>query len=181
MDEATERRIKEECIGILREQGCPENVIRHCIAVADLAVEIAKNYDDVDEEVVLRGALLHDIGRSKTHGIAHGIVGGEIARSLGLDEKIVKIIERHVGAGITADEAKRLGLPNTDLVPRTVEEKIVACADNLINGDRRISIEESLAEMRAKLGDDHPAIERAKKLYDEVLGASSSESHVKGE
>jgi len=194
MDAATEERIKGECVEILRKVGCSEEVIRHCIAVAELALEIARlrnskrrrsrssegeceaeeeskgrGNEEVDEELVFRGALLHDIGRSRTHGIKHAYVGAEIARSLGLDERIVRIIERHIGAGIPAEEAKNLGLPAKDFIPETIEEKIVACADNLIAHDRRMSIEEALKEFKEKLGAEHPAVERAKKLYEEVF------------
>ena len=194
MDAATEERIKGECVEILRKVGCSEEVIRHCIAVAELALEIARlrnskrrrsrssegeceaeeeskgrGNEEVDEELVFRGALLHDIGRSRTHGIKHAYVGAEIARSLGLDERIVRIIERHIGAGIPAEEAKNLGLPAKDFIPETIEEKIVACADNLIAHDRRMSIEEALKEFKERLGANHPAVERAKKLYEEVF------------
>ncbi len=195
MDAATEERIKGECVEILRKVGCSEEVIRHCIAVAELALEIARlrnskrrrsrsseggeceaeegskgrGNEEVDEELVFRGALLHDIGRSRTHGIKHAYVGAEIARSLGLDERIVRIIERHIGAGIPAEEAKNFGLPAKDFIPETIEEKIVACADNLIAHDRRMSIEEALKEFKERLGANHPAVERAKKLYEEVF------------
>ena len=205
MDAATEERIKGECVEILRKVGCSEEVIRHCIAVAELALEIArlrnskrrrsrsseggeceaeegskeKEGEEVDEELVFRGALLHDIGRSRTHGIKHAYVGAEIARSLGLDERIVRIIERHIGAGIPAEEAKNLGLPAKDFIPETIEEKIVACADNLIAHDRRISIEEALQEFKERLGANHPAVERAKKLYEEVFALNEEEKDGK--
>ncbi|MHC1635757.1 MAG: TIGR00295 family protein [Candidatus Methanospirareceae archaeon] len=170
MEKEEEERIREECIRLLREVGCDEKVIRHCIAVAELALEIAKLKDGVSEELVLAGALLHDIGRAYTHGIEHGFIGGEVAKKLGLDERIVKIIQRHVGAGITAEEARKLGLPEEDFVPETMEEKIVAHADNLIDGWRRISIEEAIEDMKAKLGDKHPSVERLRRLHEEVMG-----------
>ncbi|MCW7080321.1 MAG: HDIG domain-containing protein [Candidatus Methanospirare jalkutatii] len=208
MDEATEERIKGECVEILRKVGCSEEVIRHCIAVAELALEIARlrnskrrrrsrssgggeceaeeggkerGDEEVDEELVFRGALLHDIGRSRTHGIKHAYVGAEIARSLGLDERIVRIIERHIGAGIPAEEAKNFGLPAKDFIPETIEEKIVACADNLIAHDRRMSIEEALEEFKERLGANHPAVERAKKLYEEVFALNKEKKGGKKE
>ena len=59
----------------------------------------------IDIDAVFVGALLHDIGRSKTHGIGHAVAGARIALENGLDEKLVKIIERHIGAGIPKEEA----------------------------------------------------------------------------
>ena len=100
---------------LLSESGCSKSVIAHCKAVSALAVKFAEACEkkglDVNVNLVEVGALLHDIGRSKTHGVNHVIVGVEIAKSLNLPESIVSIIERHVGGGITADEAKELGWP----------------------------------------------------------------------
>lgn len=110
-------------IEILKKAGCSERVIEHCVAVCKKAVEIASKIDGVDLELVRIGALLHDIGRSKTHGVEHGVVGGKIARELGFSDKIVRIIERHVGAGIPKEEAIKLGLPPKDYIPETLEEK----------------------------------------------------------
>nr|QNO53158.1 hypothetical protein NDOAJMFA_00008 [Methanosarcinales archaeon ANME-1 ERB6] len=186
MEARDKERIRSDCIPLLREVGCDESVVEHCIAVAELALELALDYnrresqarscgrghgrDSVNEKLVFTGALLHDMGRARSHGLNHGFVGGEIAKELGLEEPVVRIIQRHIGAGITAEEAKELGLPPANFMPDTREEKIVACADNLIDGTRRTSIEEAIADLKAKLGDAHPSINRTKKLYEEVMG-----------
>lgn len=173
MEEETKEKISRECIGLLRAVGCDEGVIKHCIVVAGLALEIARHHHGtVDEELIFRGALLHDIGRARSHGIDHGFVGGEIARELGLEEHLVRIIQRHVGAGITAEEAKKVGLPPVDFMPETMEEKIVAHADNLIDGWRRTSIEDAIVDLKAKLGGSHPSIKRTMALHKEVMGRS---------
>ena len=96
---------REKALKFLREAGCSRNVIRHCKAVAELAVEIAEACREkglaVDVKLVEVGALLHDIGRAKTHTVHHAIVGAKIAKSLGLPEPVISIIKRHVGGGIT--------------------------------------------------------------------------------
>ena len=173
MEEEFKEALRRECIGLLRAAGCDEGVIKHCTAVAELALELVHrchHNDSVDEALVFRGALLHDLGRARSHGIDHGFVGGEIARELGLDERLVRIIQRHVGAGITAEEAKELGLPPVDFMPETMEEKIVAHADNLIEDRKRTSIEAEIAILRAKLGESHPSITRMIALHKEVTG-----------
>ncbi|MFW6119911.1 MAG: HDIG domain-containing metalloprotein [Petrotogales bacterium] len=133
----------ERCIELLRENGCSEEVINHCKAVRDIAVQIAEKAN-ADVELVEAAALLHDIGRSKTHGIKHGIEGAKIARELNLPECIVHIIERHLGAGIPKDEAVKLGLPAKDYIPKTLEEKIIAHADNLIDNNKKHPIQKEI-------------------------------------
>jgi len=140
----------EKCIEFLRTSGCSSQVINHCKAVRDVAVRIAKKAN-ADVTLVEASALLHDIGRSKTHGIFHAVEGVKIARRLGLSEKIIKIIERHIGAGLSKEEAKKLGLPVKDYIPKTLEEKIVCHADNLIDNSKKQNIEK---EIERALNDD---------------------------
>ena len=173
MEEELKEALRRECIGLLRAVGCDEGVIKHSTTVAELALELVHDYhhtDSVDETLVFRGALLHDLGRARSHGIDHGFVGGEIARELGLDERVVRIIQRHVGAGITAEEAEELGLPPVDFMPETWEEKVVAHADNLIEGWKRTSIEAEISILKKKLGESHPSIKRMIALHEEVTG-----------
>jgi len=63
---------------------------------------------------------------------------------MGFPEPVARIIERHTGAGLTADECTLLRLLPIDCVPVSLEEKIVANADNLIRGGREITIYERL-------------------------------------
>ena len=43
-----------------------------------------------------------------------------------------------------------LGLPDLDFMPETIEEKIVACADNLVIRNRRIDINEQVQRYKNK-------------------------------
>ena len=133
------------CETLLQEAGCSEKVIRHCQAVRDCALDYAGRNPDADYALVEAGAMLHDIGRSRTHTIHHAQEGADILRSKGFPEELARIVECHTGAGLTADECTLLGLAPRDCMPRTTEEKIVTHADNLIAGHRRVTIEESLA------------------------------------
>jgi len=162
---------RERALYFLRQSGCRGNVIRHVEAVSDLALEIAQTCKerglDVDLELVEIAALLHDIGRSKTHSVHHAVVGAEIAKSLGLPEAVISIIKKHVGGGITAKEAKKLGWPNDVYVPQTLEEKIVSYADKLIEGSRRVPIEKTIETFSKEL--PPAAAERIRKLHMEML------------
>ena len=123
---------------------------------------------DVDMRLVEAGALLHDIGRSRTHDVDHAIVGAEIAREMGLPEELVNIIEVHIGAGIPADEAVELGLPERHYFAETLEEKVVAYADKLIMGRREVPFETTVESFALKLGEDHPSIDRLWTLHNEM-------------
>ncbi len=161
----------EKALQILEDAGCNRSVIEHCIAVSDFATEIGNRLLDSGKEVDLSlvriGGLLHDLGRSRTHGIRHAIEGASIARELGIDDQLIEIIKKHIGAGITIDEARRLGLPIDNYIPQTIEEKIVAHADNLVKGTRRISLEEKISLMQ-KDKIDSKAIGMLKELADEL-------------
>jgi uncharacterized protein len=154
---------------VFKKLNCPENVVRHCMAVSMNAVKIAKKVKiPIDLELVRKGGLFHDIGRCKTHDISHGVIGGEILRNLGMEERIVSIAERHIGAGIPEDEARVLGLPPKDYMPKTPEEKIVAYADNLTEGNNMIPFEEGLEKFKKTLGREHPAVKRFIALHEEI-------------
>ena len=162
---------REQALQLLRKSGCKGNLLRHAEAVAQLAVDIAMACKekglDVDLELVEIGALLHDVGRAKTHSVHHAVVGGEIARSLGLPDTVISIIKRHVGGGITRREAKRLGWPRDVYVPQTLEEKIVSYADKLIEGSRRVPIARTIEIFSKELPPS--AIARIRRLHREML------------
>jgi uncharacterized protein len=164
---------RAEAIKLLEETGCAPNVIEHCKEVASLAVEIANKAKaagrNVNPELVEVGALLHDFGRCRTHKIAHAVEGYRLARTRGLEPEISEIIKRHIGAGISTEEARKLGLPEDDYFPRSLEEKIVAHADNLVKGKSRITVAERTALMRKQEVPEN-VIERVNKLAEEVEG-----------
>lgn len=117
--------------------------LRHCRAVADLALEIAaRKHLPLDPATVEEAAMLHDIGISLTdapgidcHGhepyIMHGVLGAQLLRQAGMSETSARVAESHTGAGISqADiEAQDLPLPPGDYMPRTQLERLVCYAD----------------------------------------------------
>jgi len=154
---------------ILIQAGCSADVVAHCIVVSQLARSFAERARVVlDRELVQKGGLFHDIGRSRTHGIEHALAGVEIAKKLGCSEQLIHIIERHIGAGITEAEAVKLGLPQKDYIPLTPEEKIVSYADNLINGVRKMPFPEALDRFKIILGPDHEGVELFLKQHHEI-------------
>lgn len=129
-----EYHIQDDDIRILRQTGVSEEDIGHCQKVAEKALEIAKRTGrDMDLELVGRGALFHDLGKAKTHEIAHGKIGAELGKEIGLPREITDIMEKHIRGGLTAWEAKELGLPEKDYTLSSLEEKIVIYADRLVD------------------------------------------------
>ena len=165
--------VYEEAIIILEKVDCSQLVIQHCIAVSHVAVNLTKKLQakgvEVDLVLVEIGSLLHDIGRSKTHTVQHAFLGSQIVASFNLSESLIKIVERHLGSGIPSEEALKLGLPNRDFIPQTLEEKIVSYADKLISGNREMSFKEALRRFSEDLGKSHPAIKRFKKIHLELM------------
>ncbi len=127
---------------ILFSAGCDAGVVKHCCVVADTARKYGGA--SVDTELVEAGAMMHDIGRSVTHSIHHAQVGAALCRERGESEALTRIVEVHTGAGLTADECTLLGLMPIDCMPETLEEMIVAHADNLVKGSKVITIEERM-------------------------------------
>ena len=159
---------------ILKDSGCPPHIIEHSRAVSIKALDMASNFENnnrstIDLELVKTGALLHDIGRSRTHTIKHAVVGAEILGNLNLPDEILNITLTHIGAGIPKNEAEILGLPPGDYMPITLEEKMVAHADNLINGTDDIELDFVIRKWEKLFGKNHPAISRLKKLHNEVF------------
>lgn len=137
----------KEIHSLLITAGCEKRVIEHCETVRHVALDItdkilAAGHAVPDRDLVAAGALLHDIGRCQTHSLGHGVAGAELCRRTGLNEAVCLIIERHVGGGLTASECEKAGLSPMDRIPTTLEEQIVAHADNLVRGTTLITIEE---------------------------------------
>lgn len=162
---------REEAIRTLREAGCSKEVIRHSLAVERISLRFARriraNGHKLDLKLVSLGALLHDIGRARTHGIRHGVEGAKILRGLGLS-KFARFAECHLGAGIPAGEARELGLPARDFMPRTLEEKVIVYADKLVMGRSMTSYERARDWFKSELGQTHPALGRFKALHEGI-------------
>ncbi len=162
----------DRCIQLLLEYSVPEQIISHLLFTAQTAINIAKQLKkkeySINCDLILAGALLHDIGRSHSHNIDHGILGGQILKTRGFTAELVSIVEKHIYAGISADEAKDLGLPSKDYLPKTYEEKIVAYADNISKTNELLSLEQVLNRFKRYLPDSHSILVRVRELHNEI-------------
>lgn len=158
---------RAECLAMLDEEGVQDKVKSHVLAVAGLAVRVGQRMIEAGIEVDLvlleAGALLHDIGRARTHGITHAIEGTLILADNGVSPRVIEIVRNHIGAGLAKEEARAQGLPAEDFIPLTLEQKIVAACDNLFSGSERTSVDlemkhlenKGLAEAARKVGALH--------------------------
>lgn len=127
-------QIEQKDIDLLRAQGMVDSDIAHSIHVAKKALDIAmRTGAELDMELVGRGALFHDLGKTVTHEIRHGLIGAEKGAAIGLPPEINAIMEKHIRGGLTESEAVELGLPVKDYTLRRLEERIIIYADRLID------------------------------------------------
>lgn len=122
-------------------------LVRHSSDVARKAIAIADAHPELkaDKQFLFEAAMLHDIGIVKTDAagikcfgtepyIRHGVLGAEMLRAEGLPRH-ARVCERHTGAGLSCAEIERqnLPLPHIDLLPETIEEKIICYADKFFS------------------------------------------------
>lgn len=147
-------------------------LLKHSNQVKEKALEIMKkpenSYLPIDMEIVISGAMLHDIGISDCFApsilcngtnnyIAHGTIGAELLRKYGREngidlEAYARICERHTGSGLTAKEIReqKLPIPEIDLLPETLEEKLVCLADKFFSKSGSMN-EKPIDKVRASM------------------------------
>lgn len=145
---------QEKCLAILRKYNTQPQVIKHCFIVTEIAKRLCAQIEDINIKLVIAASMLHDIGRSKDHSIFHAIEGVKILEKENLDQRLISIVKKHIGTGITKTEAAKLGLPQDDYIPKTAEEVIVSYSDNLTCGSKECSFDEVLNDFINKFGED---------------------------
>ena len=132
---------------------CAEIIRIHSYHVWKLAEEMAlhsRYADAIDYQFLQEACMLHDCGIIYVDApsiycfgtepyLKHGELGANYLR--GIDKKryarAARVCERHIGTGLTAEEilAGNLPLAPRDLLPETLEEKLVCFADNFYSKD----------------------------------------------
>lgn len=177
-------------IKTLKNEGCPEEAVAHSIEVARKALEISSRIGmALDRKLIVLGAIYHDLGKAETYGMQHGEIGAQMAGRLGLDERIIAIILKHIRGGLTEPEAVELGLPVRDYTLRTPEEKIVIYADRMVdiytdgivpdtdeNGAERRFID--ILTTYEKYGKNEVTLKRYLALHEEIQGWVNEKDEV---
>ena len=126
-----------------------EVLMTHSEQVAQLADVLCDRLIEggtpVDADFVHEAAMLHDIGIIKVNApsiycagtepyICHGIMGRKMLDQLGLFRHAM-VCERHTGAGLSLNDlvSQQLPLPHRDMLPLSMEEKLVCYADKFFS------------------------------------------------
>lgn len=167
-----------EGLALLHCYGKDAAWIRHCCAVSRVAERLSGAFppnDPFDAEFFRVGALLHDIGRYKTHDpVMHGVEGYHLLMGLGHDREAF-VCASHVFCGMPRAEAVRYGLPDQDFLPRTLEERLVPLIDSMVELDQPTTLEQRMLSINRRYQGNGPFLERmrqaaatARRLLDEV-------------
>lgn len=129
------------------------NIMQHSVQVMNVAMALVANLRDPDavqSSLVLAGALLHDIAKTRTIGskeLRHDMIGGQIMRELGYDA-IAEIVESHVVFEGFRPEG---GLEARELVfyadKRVMHETIVSIDDRVDDLVQRYGINERIVKL----------------------------------
>ena len=151
---------REECLQILINNKTPSNVIGHCKAVCKAAEEIADNLIskgiNVNRELVVAAALLHDIERDKKDHINEGV---RLLKGMGFPE-IAKVIKKH----------SLYQIDKKGIQPKTIEEKIVFYSDKRAKGSKIVSLKGRFEDLKKRYGMDFTKeMEFTKKIEKELM------------
>ncbi|MFX1590446.1 MAG: HD domain-containing protein, partial [Promethearchaeota archaeon] len=119
---------------------------------------------DVNKDLIEIGAILHDIGRAKTHGFEHALIGGKILKERGFSNNLVRICETHILGGLDKEDAIKVGLPEKNYLPISLEEKIICLADKHMAGTYEVSIEQRFEKWFSKYGKTDLLIKSKKRI-----------------
>ncbi len=133
----------------------------HIVLVVNNSLALTDRMGDADKQVVEMAAYLHDIGRFKTFRKMdleekHHIIGAQMAKELLEDRGYEPSFIEQVGHCILTHRGKKGPLP------KTIEAKIVACADAMAHFDAFFymfklfldsydTFEEAISEMEQKM------------------------------
>lgn len=182
--------MKRDMLYTLHKKYAPDKesldlVWSHSLIVAKIAEQVMKNHPklDVDKDLVLTGCLLHDIGvyfvepcnchpelrkGNEEPYVTHGVIGADIVRREKFPEEVAKIIERHIGVGISKKQIieRNIPLPHKDFVPETGEEKLVGYADNFHSKRPKFNRYEEIKKRLAQYGEENvKKLEEMKEMF----------------
>ena len=92
--------------------------------------------------------------------------------------KLCEFCKTHIGAGIDEEDAVKLNLPKEDYRPRTLEQKIVSYADNLVSGNKILTFKETLKIWEGKYGFESKPVKRLILEHEELTNFITREQMI---
>ena len=133
-----------ECRRIFEATGAGEAVWQHCWAVAGLAGAVAAQLIEagvrLDDDLVVAGALLHDVARCRPD---HAREGAGLLAGLGYP-RVAQIVAGHMDLEVSGEDPLS-------------EAELVFLADKMIRGQSVVSLADRLRQVLELLRDDEPA------------------------
>lgn len=152
----------ERCLELMEKMQMMSHIIDHSLMVQRVANTLARCLKDdtpgLNRDLILAGALLHDITKTRSFstGEKHAQTGGALLARLGYFE-VGEIVRQHV----TLDP---------DVVRRTATEAaIVNYADKRVLHDQVVPLEQRLGYIMERYGTSQNAVVRIKRMWEETL------------
>lgn len=169
---------EKQALDLLNKYQLSATRIFHCQVAAEFAFDLASSIADrhpalnIDPQKIKMGALLHDIGRSQEGD--HEIESVKLLEKEG-HEDIAQIVMHG-----TAYEAFQLqGIERKDLLPKSIENKIVAYSDARCRLSV-VSIEERMNEVKQRRHMDKEKIDAVNRAKDRFLALEQELSELAG-
>ena len=130
---------RKTCIDLLDSYGTPQHVIRHCLAVTDTALRIARALNnegyDLNLPLLEAAALLHDIARVEKN---HGVKGAIVLEKYGY-RQVAKLVKGHMYYATNPEKEK------------INEQDILCLADRMVREDVYVGLEVRMRTVLDKL------------------------------
>lgn len=133
-----------ECDELMAKYSMLPNIVAHSLQVMRVSLAVADHLKDhvtVNRDVVVAGALLHDITKTRSLKTKerHDASGGAVLRELGFP-RIAEIVEQHVI------------IQNVDLEGTLEEREIVYYADKRVMHDKIVTLKERVIDLINRYG-----------------------------
>jgi len=157
----------DECRALMISQAVSQNVVKHCLAVADLAGQMANALNAagcrLDIGLAVSAARVHDLAKGCSR---HALKGARILREMEFS-RIADIVAVHM------DYTVEKGAPVT-------EAEVVFLADKWIQEDRKVSMEERFEAKLRKYGADSEASREIRRRMGNAIEAQKRIEAIMG-
>ena len=139
--------------------------VSHVTDVTNKALSIAQKHPElaIDVRFLEEAGMLHDIGiyltkaphiacKGKHPYICHGYLGRDLLTEEGFPKHGL-VCERHTGTGLSVETIikRKLPIPQRDMRPKSMEEKIICFADKFYSKSK-LGKEKTVKKVRSGLG-----------------------------